>query len=814
MYKLALFVAGLLLAPATVLRGQDATADTASLSGTILTHNGKPFTDAVIFLNTAADSTMVKTEITDEQGLFRMLHIQKGAYFVTIMFNNALIYSGSPFSLPADLELQPITVAEPAKKLDEIVINKQKQYIERQQGKLVLNVQQSLSAAGSSGFEILERAPGINIDNNDNISLRGRGGVAVHIDGRPVPMTGTNLANYLRGIPAGSIEKIELVYNPSAKYDAAGSSIINIVLKKDKNMGTNGSVTSAYTQGSYSKFNNSFSLNHRGKKTNFFSNVSHADRRGFNDLQVQRYFYDENGAFTGSYDQDNFNKITLRNINGRAGVDYYPNKNHTLGFSGTAGSTWINYTTRNFSPVYDAGNTYISRFETRGINEQQYDVYSANFNHRYVMDTIGSAITSDADYARYNSGSDQNFDTRYYDTGTTQIQDPYLLYGDINGKLDIYAAKSDFRTTLRNRLGLEAGVKSSYVVADNAQAFFDRSNGGNMPDPTKSNRFIYKENINAAYTSLSGEWGKWGCQLGLRVENTNIRGRQVADNTEFTNSYTQLFPNVYASYALTERHGLEFSYNRRITRAGYDQLNPFRFYTDPTTYREGNPYLLPQTTHTLDFTHSFDKKIYTTLSFSRTTDNITDVILPSETDNQVTIQGFRNLNTVDYYIIDFVVPLQVTPWWSSTNNLAMYQSAYSGMAANTTLSNRGNFTGNINSVNIFKLTQTITAELSGNYRARETYAFMDIRPIWRINGGIEKKFSNRSILKLSFTDVFFTGITDVDVAYQSYKEHYVVTRDNRTIALSYTYNFGSGQAARRRAGASDDIKQRAGSGSA
>lgn len=809
MLKAITYAAAILLAAVTSLFAQE----TATLSGTLNNSAGQPFADGLVLLHTVADSTLVKTEITDEKGQFFMDQLQKGNYFVTISINGLPIYSGTPFYLGTDTVLEPITV-EDTKALEEVVVSRQKQYIERQQDKLVLNVQAAIGTAGSTAFEILEKAPTVSVDNNDNISLRGRGGIAVQVDGRAIPMTGANLANYLKGIPAGNIEKIELVNNPSAKYDAAGSSIINIILKKDKNMGTNGSITSAYGQGAYAKFNNSLSLNHRTQKANIYGTYSNALRQGFNDLELTRRFYDDNNAFTGAYEQDNYTKIDLKNHAIRAGADFYPNAKHTFGVVANAGMSRIGSDVGNQSLVYDASNTYVSRFETTADNWEDYDNYAVNLNHRFVMDTIGSSLVSDLDYARYNSKSNQDFATRYYDTANNPTLPAYLLFGDIAGTLDIFAGKSDYKTTLNGKYGLEAGIKASYVEADNDQAFFDRSNGGNVPDPTKSNHFIYKENINAAYVSTSGQFGKWSLQLGLRVEKTNIRGEQVADNSTFDNNYTQLFPNIFAGYAFNEKNSLDFSYSRRITRAGYDQLNPFRFFLDPTTYREGNPYLQPQTTHSIDITHTYDRKFFTTFSFSRTTNNITQVIMPTEEDAQLTAQTFRNLKTVDYYILEFIVPLQLAPWWSSSNNVNMYYGSYSGTAGMTNIRNQGNFTANMNSVNTFKVSETFSAELSGNYRFREIYAFMDVKPVWSLNIGCQKRFGS-STLKLAFNDMFYRNNSTADVTFDGYKEHFLVKRDSRQMIVSYTYNFGNGaQNARRRAGAADDIKQRASSGNA
>jgi Outer membrane protein beta-barrel family len=273
-----------------------------------------------------------------------------------------------------------------------------------------------------------------------------------------------------------------------------------------------------------------------------------------------------------------------------------------------------------------------------------------------------------------------------------------------------------------------------------------------------------------------------------------------------------LFPSLFVSYNLNDKNSLEFNYSRRIARPSYDQLNPFKFYLDPTTYKEGNPFLNPETTHSVEITHVLNQKIYTTLNFSRTNNNIAEVIAPSDTDAQVTIQTNKNLDTFDLFGLFVVMPLEFTKWWSSTNSINCYYGAYSGTIANTTIKNQGNFNYNMNSVNNFKITKSFTSELTANYRAREIYAFMDVDPIWFINVGFQKKFKNNSSLKLVVNDIFYTNRTTADTEFTNYKEGFKVSRDTRVAILSYTYNFGtSNNQARRRTGGADDLKQRAGS---
>lgn len=804
-YLLVLF---LLSAITSLIYGQEL-PEKITISGNISSEKNEIVANAIVFLIYSSDEKLAKTEYADENGKFVFENVSKGNYLIKISENGQARYSGNPFEANGNLSLPTIILTSEVQKLEEVVITKTKPYIERKDGIMILNIESNIASTGTSAFEVLEKAPGVNVDNNDNISLRGKGGILVQIDGKTTQMSGTNLANYLRGIPSGNIDKIEFITNPSSKYDASGSAIINIKMKKDKRKGTNGSISTTYGQGRYPKSNSNLSLNHKNKNVNLFGNYSFAYREGFNELLLNRKFYDE-GNFTGAYDQDNFLKMNFRNHIGRIGADFFANEKHTFGIVANAISNKFNPTGKNVSDVYDAANTQSSRFETNNNSRDNWHNHSANLNHKYVIDTLGTELTTDFDYANYGNETEQNFKTRYFDLNNNEFQNPYLLYGDIEGDLNIYALKTDYVTTLKNKIKLETGVKTSYVKADNNLEFYDISSGVPVFDPTKSNHFIYKENINAVYVNGSKQFGKWNAYLGFRVENTNITGEQLVDNTSFKNNYTQLFPSAFVSYAFNDKNSLELNYSRRISRPSYDQLNPFKFFLDPTTYKEGNPYLKPQTTHSLEITHIFNQKIYSTLSFSRTTDNITEVIAPSENDQQLTVQTNKNLNTADIYGLFMIVPFEITKWWSNNNSLNFYYGSYSGTVANTTLQNQGNFTYNFNSVNNFKIANGYSAEFTGNYRAREVYAFMDVDPIWYINLGFQKKFKN-STLKLALNDIFYTNKSTADTEFTDYKEHFNVSRDTRTAVVSYTYNFGSNaNPQRRRTGGADDIKQRAG----
>ncbi|KIC61215.1 hypothetical protein RM51_18040 [Chryseobacterium taiwanense] len=764
-----------------------------------------------------AENKLVKTEIADAKGNFSFNDLASGNYLLKINKNGAESYQSENISVTGNTTLPSIQLNE--KIIEAVTITKTKPYIERQDGKMILNVENSIASTGNSAFEVLEKAPGVKVDNNDNISLRGKGNLLVQIDGKNTPMTGTDLANYLRGIPSSSVEKVEFITNPSSKYDAAGTSIINIKLKKDQRRGTNGSISTAWGTGKYIKNNNSFNINHRNKKVNLFANYSFAYREFYNKLLLDRSFYD-NGNFTQGYIQDNFLKMNFRNHIAKTGMDYYMNDKNVLGFSVGFISNRFDPTSNNETLILDNNHQPSGTSNTKSNNRDHWKNVSFNLNHKLTIDSLGSELTTDLDYINYSNTSLQNFITNNYDVNgnlfpsTSLNPNPYNLKGDLGGSLNIYSLKSDLTKVFKKNWKLETGIKTSFVKADNDLQFFNASSGNLVLDDSKTNHFIYEENINAVYGNLIKNWDKFKVNFGLRIENTNITGNQITTNQINKKNYTQLFPSAVFSYDVNDKNTVELNFSRRITRPTYKQLNPFKFYLDLTTYQAGNPDLNPQTTMNYEFTYSFSNKYFATLSYSKTKNNITDVLKPTiENGKTVVVQANENLSSASYYGLNLIAPVKVAKWWDMNNSANFYYGSYTGNIADTSIKNQGNFTFDLNSINSFKLGNGFTAELTGNYKAKEVYAYMFLKPMWSVNIGAQKKFKNNSTLKFSFNDIFFTSNPEARNIYTSYVENFIVRRDTRVATLSYTYNFGSGKSGQpRKTGGADDLKQRVGNG--
>lgn len=756
-----------------------------------------------------ADNKLIKTEIADSNGKFGFSDLKSGTYHLKISRNGSEVYHSDNISLADNTTLPSIDLT--IKSIEGVTITKARPMIERQDGKMIMNVENSIASTGNSAFEVLEKAPGINIDNNDNISLRGKGNLLIQIDGKNTPMTGSDLANYLKGIPSSTIDKIEFITNPSSKYDAAGSSIINIKLKKEQRKGTNGSISTSLGTGKYVKNNNSFSINHRNKKINIFGNYSFAYREAYNGLVLDRNFY-ENNNFRKAYIQDNYLKFKFNSHVAKAGMDYYLDDKNVLGFSVGLVSNKFNINGDNSNVTLGSNHLPESTFTTVNASNDRWTNLSFNLNHKYTIDSLGSEISTDFDYINYVNSSLQSFDTRTHEIadGTDNLD---IIKGDMDGKLNIYSLKSDLNKNFKNDWKLETGIKTSFVKTDNDLKFFNASSGVLIPDLSKTNHFIYQENINALYGNVSKKWDKFKATAGLRMENTNVKGTQLTTNQINKRNYTQLFPSAVFSYDITDKSNLEVNFSRRITRPSYNQLNPFKFYLDPTTLKAGNPDLNAQTTMNYELTYSLSNKYFATLSYSKTSDNITDILKPVVENGQIiTVQTIENLNSASNFGLYLIVPVKVTKWWDMNNSANFYYGSYTGNVSGTQINNKGNFTFNINSINSFKLGNGYTAELTGNYKAREVYAYLDMSPVWYLNIGAQKKFKNNSILKFSFTDMFFTSNIKGQTVYNDYLENFAVKRDTRVVTLSYTYNFGSSKNGQpRKTGGADDLKQRVGS---
>jgi iron complex outermembrane receptor protein len=776
---------------------------------------------ATVELLKEKDSSLVKVAITDKEGNALFENIPLGNYLARITLVNFTTHYTSRIQLSetqTSVSLPLITLLPKSGDLSGVTVSARKPFIQRLTDRIVVNVENSIVSAGSSAMEVLERSPGVNIDQNDVISLRGKTGVIIMIDGKPTAMSGADLANYLRGLPSAAIERIDIITNPSAKYDAAGNSgIIDIRMKKDQRLGVNGTLTAGYGQGVYPKANAGGTFNYRNKKINVFGNYNYAYRIGLNHLILDRNFF-SNGTYNGGDLKDNYAKMPFSSHTTRIGMDYFPSKKTILGFVVNGNFNHFTRRNTNSSTVINPSKQATSKFNSFATNNDHGKNLVANINFKHTFDSTGKELTADVDYGEYNSNSLTHNATSYYNLNGSSLQPDYILNGDQNGKLTFKTGKIDYVNPLKKGARFEAGFKTSFVSSDNDAQFFDVSSGTPQNDVNKTNHFLYHENNNAGYLNIKKEWPKFDIQLGLRGEHTQIKTEQLKGNINFDSSYFQFFPSAFFNYKIGEEKTLGMSVSRRIDRPGYGQLNPFLFLIDVTTYATGRPGLLPQLTWSYEMSYTV-KSLSVSLNYSHTKDpqdiaiaKFRDVFPTIPSEDNVTVQIPINLSSSDYYGMSVSAPVKITKWWNMISNADLYYQHFNG-SLGTTILKRGKPSLDLRSNNTFTFKKGWTAELNGTLNSAGQAGFMVFDPRWGISAGGQKTvMKGKGTVRFNITDIFWTNLAKAVITYDNYIEKWHAFRETRVANLTFTYRFGNNkvQAARRRTTASEEERQRAG----
>lgn len=764
-----------------------------------VTGNQLAIESATINLLNAADSSIAKIALSDKTGQFEIAKLADGKYLVKIQSVGYELYYSNPFELSNSnnsYDLGKVALTGNSK-LKDVVVTSKKAFIEQKLDKTIVNVDAAPTNAGLTALEILEKSPGVSVDKDGNVSLKGKQGVLVLVDGKPTYLSGTDLATMLKNMPGSNLDQIEIMTNPPAKYDAAGNSgIINLKTKKSKIQGFNGSITLGGGMGINPKANESVNLNYRTGKVNFFGNYCYSYNKGFQELELTRKFRDSG--------TDNINSVfkqysdmhpNFQNHTYKFGADYYASAKTTLGIVVNGYSNPGSFKSNNTTNIYDAGNMLQSQTLSTSASTDKWNNIGTNFNLRHSFDSTGKEISLDADYIHYTSNSDQLFNNYFFNETGGKLSEDESLRGDLPGNIDIYSIKSDYTLPLKKNAKFEAGFKSSYVETDNNAIYDNFINGEWINDAGRSNHFLYKENINAGYINFSKELSKkWSIQSGLRAENTNAKGNQLTTGETFTRNYTQLFPTAYVGYTANDKNTFSLNYGRRIQRPDYGDLNPFYYFLDKYTYQVGNPYLKPQFSHNIELSHSYKGFLNTTLSYTAVNDVIQQVL--EQVDSTFTT-FVKQSNIASQRTIGLSVSagFPVTKWWSTNIYSQANYNKFEGYINNGMISVEGpSFMANIS--NQFKLKGGWNLELSGFVQSKSVEGTIVALPMGKIDFAVAKTIlKNKGTIKLNFRD--FLDIQQFN-GYSKYQNIDVTIKnqwDNRVVNLSFTYRFNKGKAA-------------------
>jgi iron complex outermembrane receptor protein len=793
----------------------NAQVKSGKITGVVIDGSQKIIESSTITLQRIKDSSIAKMSYADKNGKFEFENIPEGKYFVSVSAVGHQKGFSEAFEITADkniVDLKTIELIPLTKEMAAVTVTTRKPLIEQKIDRTIINVDAAVSNVGATALEVLEKSPGITVDKDGNISLKGKQGVQVYIDGRPSYLSGPQLVTLLKTMNANQLDQIEIMTNPPAKYDAAGNSgIINIKTKKNKQVGFNGSATAGYSQGKYWRTNESLNMNYRNGKFNAFMNYSFYENNSFQELSIHRTYRKVDKTIDAMFDQVAFMPNHNHGNNLKFGMDYFVDKKTTIGFVASGYIHPEHQLNFNTSYLKNANNTIDSIVLSTSDTKERWKNGSLNLNLRHEFDSTGREITADLDYSGYSSGNLQFFTNASYNAdGSKRGQTD--LRGDLPVDINIYSAKIDYTHPLKKGAKLETGVKSSYVSTDNAANYFNLVGVNWETDYNKTNRFQYKENINSAYINMSKQYKKLGVQAGLRFENTNYKGHQLGNaqkpDSAFNNNYNSLFPTVFFNYAVSEKHQFGLNIGRRIDRPAYQDLNPFLFFLDNYTYQSGNPFLKPQYTTNIEFSHTYKGFLNTTLNYSNTKNFFTETF---EQSGYASIVRNGNIGRRQNAGISVSAQVDVRKWWSASLYGNYNYSSFKGELYGESLKvNASNVLFNVN--NQFRFNKGWSAELSGFYRTRGIEGQLVIEDLGQMSAGISKQvMKGKGSVRFNVRDIFYTNWAKGHINFQRTEASFENKRDSRVAGISFTYRFGKpikGPQNNRKKGGADDEQNR------
>jgi iron complex outermembrane recepter protein len=771
-------------------------AQNASISGQLKATDDSPVAFATVALFQSADSVLVKVETSSETGTFRFSKLRAGSYFLRSTYLGLPELRKTDLIVAADqnVDLGLMSFEAASVQLAEAVVTANRRLVEVRPDRTVFNVEGTINATGSSVLELLRKAPGVQVDNNSNVNVLGRAGVLIYVDGKRLPLSGQDLSNYLENLQSAQIDRIDIITNPGAKYEAEGNAgIIDIRLKKDKNLGTNGSLNLTASQGRYFHSRAQASGNYRNKRMNVFANAGANMNTGFNDMLF--YSYQNNLVLDEIVNQTWDNQ----GIDFRLGTDFFLSKKHTLGFlvsgqdQNRDGKGLNRITLAQESQPTQIDSILISE----GVNTN--DRLNTSYNINYRFDNAKSrTISLDLDFGNYKLESMRNQPNRYFDASETMLLTEVINQFDTPSDIDIYTGKIDFEEKLGGgQLGF--GTKYSKVVSDNTFLIYDVLSSGNVLNTKNSNSFKYDEAVVAAYLSYTRNLNtKWGMSSGLRYEKTDATGNLKAFDPSLQEppvvlDYSSWFPSVGLTYQAAPIHAFSLNYGRRINRPDYLVLNPFNNQLSQLSYEKGNPFLRPEIVNNVELGYTLAYQYNIKLAYSVTADQITRLIAPDDVDPRAGFITWDNLAEQRTASLNISAPVSIKKWWDIYINAQGSHITNQADYGNGATVDIQVFNATFYQQSTFSLPKGLKAEVSGWWSSPGVWGGVFLfDPSWSLDLGLQKKFLKEALtVRLSASDLFYQSYWSGISTFNGLKSIGSGRNDNRRVGINLNYVFGN-----------------------
>lgn len=758
----------------------------AQISGSITSNTHEPLIGSTVTLIRLPDSVKAAAQMADANGKYNFTNIKAGKYIVKgsmLSFGNgystAFTYSGQPLAVPA------LLLTGKGSTLKEVTVTSALPQLQQKSDRLIVNVEK-LNTTGDNALDVLRKAPGIRLDKDDNLLYRNNSGVVVMIDGRRTYMSSTELSNYLKSMPGNAVSKVELIANPPGNYDAEGTAgMINIILKRNKMRGYNGTANINASYGKYGKAYGGLNFNYNSGKFSSYARVNSGYYDSYNKLTLSRQIGNER------FDQYNFWHPKTTATSYTLGTDFYATKRSTFGVMLKGYNSPANADVTSLSSNFNAAGQQTGSVTGTNPQKTNNETYNANLNYSFTIDTAGQKLSFDADYVYSASTADQNYTNTFLNAGGTAIGNSIMLRSSAPVNYNIKAIKADYILPLRNKWQAEAGLKSSWVSTRSNVLFDSLGTNGYINDANRSNNFKYDEHINAAYATLSKPFGKqWEVKASLRTEQTISTANSLTRNQTVKRNYWQLFPSAFVTYKINDNNQLNASFSRRISRPGYSSLNSAIRYTDPYTAMQGNPYLQPSISQSFVFNYTYKSFQILSLSYLKVNDAVSTVIFQND-QNKTSVSRPDNLGNTRTLSATSAGSFNVVKWWNVNAEIdASYDRVNTLVQNQPYNSSRFSWSGNIDQ-NFF-IPGNIKATLTAQYYSPSISGLARTLSGSQIDAGVSKTFNDkRMTLSFKVRDIFFGNRFRSIQQYNNVNTRWNNEWESRRFTLGFTYNFGS-----------------------
>ena len=748
-----------------------------SIKGIVIdSSSGRNVEYASIALHSIKTKEIVQGELSDLNGFFDFENVKPGKYLLKIDFIGYKSYTSDEIFINRknkDIDLGKIKLQPDVEVLTDVTVTAERTYIENKIDKKVVNIGKDLLTAGASATDIMSNLPSVDVDIEGNVSLRGNDNVRILVDGRPTNLSSEEL---LSTIPAENIDKIEIITNPSAKYDPDGiSGILNIILKKNKKLGFNGSATggigSANEFSGINKYNGSLNLNYNKGDWNIFANYGYRNDERVTAGDFNRTIYNDTGL-DKTLEQTSENKRHRLSNTLKTGFDYNISDNDKLSYTANI---------RNSDRNTFQDMKYVDPIEIRNTqSDTKYKSLSHDVTYKHEYD---DRTYLEINAYRLDSKQDGNSLFKSENSLGVQPNEKDLTIGDD----DLTTLQFDF-TKDTDDYKLEFGAKGHLRNIDSDFQYFKEDNGGFIIDDSRSDHYLFSEQIYSAYTNYGKKWDKWSLQAGIRIEQAFTESKLI-NETPYENNYFNFYPSVFVTRKIGEKSEIGFSYSKRVSRPSTRQLNPAKRFTDTLNIRMGNPLLNPEFTNSLETSYNRYWKggsFNTAIFYRHTTDKIQRVKLVDE--HGVSTTTYDNIATAQEIGIEASVMTKLYKWWSINASTNLYYTDLNTDDPN--LSNNGvNWFSRIN--NTFKLSPTWSLQASGRYMAKRVIPQGHIDPMYGMDFGAKKTiFNKKATIGFRLSDVFNTYKLTYYTNGTGFEEVGTRNWESRVAYLTFTYNFG------------------------